>query len=111
MTEISPVILASVLANLSSTELASGGDRHRTMARANSTRERHLANPGHADQWRQVDHHCQSASFDNKGAGDELLTKRTLKAERSRSYSLRQWGHHELYPPSDEGADTMMQVR
>ena len=89
MIDISPMILASALANLSSTESASGGDRHRTMARANSMRERHLANPGHADQWRQVDHRCQSASFDNKGAGDELLTKRTLKAERSRPYPMR----------------------
>ena len=43
MIDISPVILASTLANLSSTELASGGDRHRTMARANSARERHSA--------------------------------------------------------------------
>ena len=65
----------------------------------------------HADQWRRVDRRCQSTSFDNKGAGDELLMKRTLKVERSRSYSPRQWGHHELYPLDDEGADTMMQVR
>jgi len=40
MTDVSPVILASALANLSSTESASGGDWHRTMARADSTRER-----------------------------------------------------------------------
>ena len=64
----------------------------------------------HADQWRQEDHHCQSASFDNRGASDKLLKKRTLKAERSRSYSPRQWGHHELHPPADESADMMMQV-
>jgi len=62
----------------------------------------------HADQWRQVDLCCQSASFDNKGVGDKLLKKRTLKAERSRSYSLRQWGHHELHPPANEGANAMM---
>ena len=66
--------------------------------------------PGHADQWRQADRRCQSASFDNKGASDELLTERTLKAERSRSYPLRQWGHHELHPPDDEGAEAMMQI-
>jgi len=66
---------------------------------------------GHADQWRQADLRCQSASFDNKGVGDKLLKKRTLKAERSRSYSLRQQGHHELHPTDDESADAMMQVR
>jgi len=43
MTDVSPMVFASALANLSSTELASGGDRHRTMARANSARERHSA--------------------------------------------------------------------
>ena len=43
MIEVSPMIFASALANLSSTELASGGDRHRTMARADSARERHSA--------------------------------------------------------------------
>jgi len=63
---------------------------------------------GHADQWRQADHRCQSASFDNKGASNKLLMKRTLKVEQSRSYSLRQWGHHELYPPNDEGTNAMM---
>ena len=37
--DISPMILASASANLSSTGLTSGGDRHRTMDRADSTRE------------------------------------------------------------------------
>ena len=66
--------------------------------------------PGHANQWRQADCCCQSVSFDNKGADDELLMKRTLKAKRSQPYPLRQWGHHELYPPNDEGTDAMMQI-
>jgi hypothetical protein len=65
---------------------------------------------GHADQWRRADRCYQSVSFDNKEVGDELSKKKTLKAERSRSYSPRQWGHHELYPLDDEGADAMMQV-
>ena len=65
---------------------------------------------GHADQWRQAYRYYQPDSFDNKGASDELLTKRTLKAEQGRPYPLRQWGHHELYPPDDEGADAMIQV-
>ena len=38
--DISPMILASALANLSSTKSAMGGDRHRAMARVDSTRER-----------------------------------------------------------------------
>ena len=67
--------------------------------------------PGHADQWRQADRRCQSASFDNEGAGNELLKRKTLEAERSMSYSSRKWGHHELHPPADEGANAMMQVR
>ena len=37
--DISPVILASALANLSSTESAMGEDRHRAMARVDSVRE------------------------------------------------------------------------
>ena len=65
---------------------------------------------GYADQWRRADHRCLSASFDNKGVGDELSKKKTLKAERSRSYSPRQWGHHELHPPTDESTDALMQV-
>ena len=40
MIDMSPMILASALANLSSTELASGGDRHRTIAIADSVRDR-----------------------------------------------------------------------
>ena len=37
--DISPMIPASALANLSSTESAMGGNRHRAMARVDSTRE------------------------------------------------------------------------
>ena len=37
--DISPVILASALASLPSTESASGGDRHQAMARVDSARE------------------------------------------------------------------------
>jgi len=43
--DISPIILASALANLSSTESAIGGDQHRAMPRVDSTRERHSARP------------------------------------------------------------------
>ena len=43
MIDISPMIMALTLANLSSTKLASGGDRHQTMARADSARERQPA--------------------------------------------------------------------
>ena len=111
MIDISPMILASALANLSSTESASEvidiEPWPEPILRGRDIQQ----DSGHADQWRQADHRCQDTSFDNKGADDELLTKRTLKAERSRSYPQRQWGHHELYPPDDEGIGAMMQVR
>ena len=39
--DIAPIILALALANLSSTELTTGGDWHRAMARVDSVREKH----------------------------------------------------------------------
>ena len=82
MIDISHMILASTLANLSSTESASGGDPHQTMERANSRKDSRR-DSGHASRWRRAGHHCRPISSDSREAGGELLTKKTLKAEQS----------------------------
>ena len=80
MVGISPMILASSLANLSSTGSASEGDRHRTMARADSAMERQSARFWPA---RSMD------SSDSRGASGELLMRMTPEVERSRTCAPR----------------------
>ena len=80
--DISPVILASALANLSSTESAMGGDRHRAMARVDSARERHSASGVF------LVNSLSPASL-LPGVVDQLLTRKTPEAEWSWPYNLK----------------------
>ena len=110
MTDISPMILASALANLSPTRLTSGVIGLQSGPKPFLQGRDSWPDAGQSDRWRPTDHHYRSASLDNGGASSELVPKMTPKAGQSRPSALERWEHPKLHPLGDEGVGAMMQI-
>ena len=82
MVDISPMILASALANLSPTRLTSGGDWPSIMAKADSARERQLARFWSVQSMEASRPSLLIYLLGSRGASGELVLKVTQRLNK-----------------------------
>ena len=80
MADISPMILASALANLSPTRPTSGVIGLQSWPKPILVGRGNWPYAGRFDRWRPADRHCRSASSIDEEAGGKLVPKMTPKA-------------------------------
>ena len=81
MVDVSPMNLASALANLSPLGWPQGVIGLESWPKLILQGRGSWLDSGQSDRWRPADHHYRSASSDSGGAGGELVLKMTPKAE------------------------------
>ena len=83
MVDVSPMILASALANLSPLGWPQGVIGLESWPKLILQGRGSWLDSGKSDRWRPADRHCRFASSDNGGAGDELVLKMTARVDQS----------------------------
>ena len=110
MVDISPMNLASALANLSLTRPTSGEIGLQSWPKPILLGRGSWLDAGRPDRWRLADHHYRSITSSNEEASGELVPKMTLKAEQSQPSDPKRWEYPKMHPLGDKGVGVMMQI-
>ena len=108
MVDISPMILASALANLSLTRPTSRGIGLQSCLKPIPLGKGSWLDAGRSDRWRLADRHYRSVALSDEEASGELVLKMTPRAGWSQPFDPKRWEHPKMRLLDDKGVGVMM---